>query len=62
MANQGQGNADKDRWGDACDNCMFVNNRDQLDMDGDGFGDACDKDIDGDGKKISTKISIPFIT
>jgi hypothetical protein len=67
--------ADHDRWGtwwgttshdldadnspDSIDNCLFVNNPDQIDTDSDGFGNACDNcpavasadqtDTDGDG-------------
>lgn len=48
--NADQRNADKDNFGDACDNCRQVKNDDQRDIDGDGKGDECDDDIDGDGK------------
>ena len=48
--NADQRNADKDNFGDACDNCRQVKNNDQRDIDGDGKGDECDDDIDGDGK------------
>lgn len=51
--------ADGDHITDLYDNCIFVENPDQLDNDNDGFGDACDncpndhnpdqKDSDGDG-------------
>lgn len=42
MVNPGQENSDLDPWGDACDNCPFVSNEDQVDTDGDSLGDACD--------------------
>lgn len=48
--NADQRNADKDNFGDACDNCRQVKNNDQRDIDGDGRGDECDDDMDGDGK------------
>jgi hypothetical protein len=34
--------SDSDFVADACDNCPFVANNDQVDSDGDGAGDACD--------------------
>lgn len=46
-----QKNSDKDNHGDACDNCIQVENSDQRDTDNDGKGDACDDDMDGDGKE-----------
>ncbi|XP_060555809.1 uncharacterized protein LOC132716530 [Ruditapes philippinarum] len=55
VANAGQENSgDSDTVGDACDNCVNVNNDNQLDTDQNGVGDACDtvgginKDEDGD--------------
>ncbi|MFO8100796.1 MAG: C1 family peptidase [Dehalococcoidia bacterium] len=33
---------DGDGVGDACDNCLYVKNKDQKDTDGDGVGDVCD--------------------
>lgn len=42
MINPDQTNSDGDPWGDACDNCTFVDNFDQLDSDEDTLGDACD--------------------
>lgn len=49
--NINQLNSDKDSHGDACDNCVRVDNPDQRDTDSDGLGDACDDDMDGDGKR-----------
>ncbi|XP_053385192.1 uncharacterized protein LOC123535922 isoform X1 [Mercenaria mercenaria] len=55
VANAGQENTgDSDTVGDACDNCINVDNDNQLDTDQNGVGDACDtvggtnKDEDGD--------------
>lgn len=48
--NTDQRNADRDNFGDACDNCRQVKNNDQKDIDGDGKGDECDDDMDGDGE------------
>lgn len=50
IPNVDQKNSDKDVHGDACDNCVRVNNPDQKDTDQDGLGDDCDDDMDGDGK------------
>lgn len=55
MANPEQEDSDegdKDRHGDACDNCPSVPNSDQEDTDKDGLGDACDPDIDDDGEMM----------
>ncbi len=38
----GHNDSDGDGVVDPCDNCIMVQNSDQLDADGDGFGDACD--------------------
>ena len=43
------GDNDADGINDLNDNCVNINNANQLDLDGDGLGDACDDDIDGDG-------------
>jgi hypothetical protein len=44
--NPDQANHDTDRWGDACDNCDFANNDNQLESEPEGQkderGDACD--------------------
>ncbi len=40
---------DADQIPDDLDNCLDVNNPDQLDLDDDGDGDLCDPDDDGDG-------------
>ena len=51
MKNLNQSDSDGDGVGDACDNCVNVQNPDQLDSDGDGVGDECETgDLDGDGK------------
>ena len=42
MYNPGQGNRDKDKFGDKCDNCERKPNNDQADRDNDGVGDECD--------------------
>jgi hypothetical protein len=34
---------------DGSDNCLVVENPDQLDVDQDGYGNLCDADFDGDG-------------
>lgn len=54
-----QGDADRDGFGDHCDNCPNFVNFDQADEDGDGIGNVCDNclnsanpsqvDTDGDG-------------
>lgn len=38
-----------DAYGDACDNCPFINNGSQQDSDGDKTGDACDETPCGPG-------------
>lgn len=38
--------SDTDGVPDNQDNCIFVNNADQIDTDGDGIGNACDPDFD----------------
>ena len=47
---QEDGERDKDKRGDACDNCPTTPNPDQTDTDGDGEGDICDPDKDNDGE------------
>ncbi len=62
MANVGQGNADNDHNGDACDadadndlllnaadNCPLAWNPSQSDVNTNGLGDVCDEDADSDG-------------
>jgi len=44
-----QANRDGDNYGDACDLCPDLANRDNGDIDGDGCGNPCDPDEDGDG-------------
>ena len=45
----GTTDSDGDGWYDACDNCITVSNKLQIDTDGDGFGNFCDADLDNDG-------------
>ncbi len=52
---------DNDGVGDACDNCVFAYNPEQMDMDQDGVGDVCDLDMDGDGKFQKFRISLSLI-
>lgn len=53
IPNIDQKNSDKDTHGDACDNCLHLNNPDQRDTDRDGLGDECDDDMDDDGKSCT---------
>lgn len=53
MPNVDQKNSDEDTHGDACDNCLRINNSDQRDTDRDGVGDDCDDDMDDDGNKTA---------
>jgi hypothetical protein len=39
-----QTNSDSDSHGDACDNCPYVDNEDQIDSNDNGKGDACEVD------------------
>lgn len=43
----GTTDSDGDGWYDACDNCITVSNKTQLDTDGDGYGNICDADLNG---------------
>lgn len=57
-----QRDVDRDRWGDACDNCPTLWNHDQVDIDNDGQGDFCDRDPDNDGTQDETAYNVNIIS